>query len=327
MLYKRIVGTGTLDEPTGVPTPHFALPSTINWMKALRILIEAEPLNFSSATNFYSKTQRRKFVKQQEENSVLEQLYLSLHQLSALSAFQSVNCKSDVSRMGIVTWYYGIYYAASAMTCAQAGSTHGDHTTTAKTWDREITQNRNTMTPFHLRVSSLVEAESKNEVTILKNGKSFPLREKPNTVDEANGAICEYLSGSSKFYRDRACEKLKKSKEFNALNVSDFRTKAARNLRDDCLRGKACGFLNQAFRYRGKANYREALFLGYGGQTEKLLNDYVDDLYFVLAAFMSMAGAFASKRLGKTLWNEFLDDIEANRSFSLNYDAVWAKLP
>jgi len=34
-LYKRITETGTLSEPNGVPNPIYALPSTINWMRAL----------------------------------------------------------------------------------------------------------------------------------------------------------------------------------------------------------------------------------------------------------------------------------------------------
>lgn len=327
LLYKRIVETGTLDEPTGVPMPHFALPSTINWMKALRVLIDAEQLNFLNASKFYLATQPRQFLKPQEENSVLEQMFLSLHQLSALNAFRGIACKSDISRMGIVAWYYGIYYAASAMICAQEGKIQDTHASTAKAWDQQLTKNENIVFPFNLRVSSLIEAVSKAEVITLRNGSPFLLTSKPTTREEANGAICAYLSGTCNFLRDKASEEIKTSKEFRGLGVSDFRTKAARTLRDDRLKGKACGFLHQAFRYRGKANYREALFLGYGNQTETLLNDYVDDLYQVLAAFVSMAGAFAAKRLGKKLWNEFLDDIETNRSFSLNYDAVWAKLP
>lgn len=122
MLYNRIVQTGPLEEPSGVPEPQWALPSTINWMEALRLLLDDKQVNYASAAKFYSNISVRKFGSEMEENSVLEQLFFSLHQLSALSAFKSVTCKSDVARMGIVTWYYGIYYAASAMICAQDGS-------------------------------------------------------------------------------------------------------------------------------------------------------------------------------------------------------------
>lgn len=186
-----------------------------------------------------------------------------------------------------------------------------------------MTQNGSTMTPFNLRVSSLVESVVKSEVELLKDGSSFVLTKKPTNAQDANGACCAYLSGTSKYYRDRLSDELKNSKEFKLLGVKDFRTKSARELRDRKLSEKSCSFLNQAFRYRGKANYREALFLGYGSTTEHQLSNYVDDLYAVLAAFVSMAGAFSSKRLGKQIWSEFMADVEAKRSFSLDPRQIW----
>lgn len=39
MLYDRIIKQGTINEPGGKPDPQFAQPSTVNWMRALRILI------------------------------------------------------------------------------------------------------------------------------------------------------------------------------------------------------------------------------------------------------------------------------------------------
>ena len=48
------------------------------------------------------------------------------------------------------------------------------------------------------------------------------------------------------------------------------------------------------------------------------------DVASVLKGFVSMAGAFASKRLGKTLWTEFTDDVDARRAFSIGPAHVWA---
>jgi hypothetical protein len=67
------------------------------------------------------------------------------------------------------------------------------------------------------------------------------------------------------------------------------------------------GFVHQVSRYRGKANYREALFLAYGKNTETILKDFVAAQASVLRAFLAMAGAFSAKKLGNTLWDEFLD--------------------
>jgi hypothetical protein len=54
--------------------------------------------------------------------------------------------------------------------------------------------------------------------------------------------------------------RIKKSKDFKALGKADFGTKDAQRLRDPRLARRSVSFLHQAFRYRGKANNREALF-------------------------------------------------------------------
>src|SRR6202035_1833920 len=110
-LYKRLTTTGTLSEPKGIPDPLFALPSTVNWMSALAFLVARGGINSTSAKSFYSSVSER-HPPEQEQNTVLEQLLFALHQCSALRALRAAACKADVARVGIVTWYYGIYAAA-----------------------------------------------------------------------------------------------------------------------------------------------------------------------------------------------------------------------
>ena len=86
MLYDRIIKQGTINEPGGKPDPQFALSSTVNWMRAMRILVEG--INFASADAFYSK-QGKRAMDVLVENTVLEQLFLGLHHLSALEQFRS----------------------------------------------------------------------------------------------------------------------------------------------------------------------------------------------------------------------------------------------
>src|SRR5580704_7668720 len=117
-LYKRLTITGTLSEPKGTPDPLFALPSTVNWMRALAFLVAYKGISSTSARSFYSSVSER-HGPEQEQNTVLEQLLFALHQCSALRVLRTAACKADVARVGIVTWYYGIYAAASAMTVAQ----------------------------------------------------------------------------------------------------------------------------------------------------------------------------------------------------------------
>lgn len=318
MLYDRIINQGTLDDPDGKPDPGFALRATVNWMKALRILIEAQKIDFGKATEFYSKQGKRN-MPDREQNTVFQQLFLSLHHLSALEQFREGATTADYARVGILAWYYGIANAASAMTVAQAGSWTDTHMTTANVWDYQIAARKMAIRPFDWRVSSLVEKTFESEVKTYKNGSSGTLMSKPGNATEALGAAAEYLSGSAKYYAWKVETELKKKNS----EVDDFRTKKARTLRDQALEKRRMGFVHQAYRYRGKANYREALFLAYGLHVEKTLSGFVEDMSIVLQAFLAMAGAFAERKIGKDLWQEFVCEIDAKKAFTTNASAIW----
>jgi hypothetical protein len=156
MLYDRLVNQGTLNEPNGKPTPLFALPATVGWMKALRILCEHHNVTITGCNAFYANAGRRN-VSIQAESSVFEHLLMSLHHLSALREMQAVNCAGDLSRVAVLAWYYGVYSAANAMIVAQGGQPHETHANTAKVWDDTLGSKGLIITPFNWRVSTLVE--------------------------------------------------------------------------------------------------------------------------------------------------------------------------
>jgi hypothetical protein len=322
MLYKRIIEDGTINEPEGKPDPQFALPSTVNWMRALRIIIEDKRVDFTAAKTFYV-SQNKRSMAPLVENTVFEQLFLGLHHLSALEKMKDVKPSADFGRIGILAWYYGIANAASAMIAAQNGSFQEDHAGTANMWDRDIATRALAIEPFHWRVSSLVKATYLAEVQTYRSGSARNLLSPPASMPEAVTAAVSYLSGSADWYAWKTTEDVRRSSDYKKLGVSDFRTKAARELRDARLSQRAIGFVHQAARYRGKANYREALFLAYGKSTETILKDFVADQASVLRAFLTMTGAFCSRKLGKPLWDEFVADVDANRAFSTSATSVW----
>ncbi|WP_234791171.1 hypothetical protein [Agrobacterium rubi] len=256
------------------------------------------------------------------ENTVLEQLFLALHHLSALQAMAGSPLQADVARLGILGWYYGISNAASAMTAAQEGSFQEDHSGTARMWDTTIAAQGLAIGPFGWRVTTLVEKDYATEVEVYRNGNEGSLQWAIASDAEATGAAASYLKGSAKWHASKQELALRNTREFKALQVDNFRTKAARKLRDDKLAGRSIGFVHQASRYRGKANYREALFLAYGKGTENALSGFVADQTAVLRAFLSMAGAFCAKKLGKKTWDEFVADVEANRAFTTSA-SIW----
>lgn len=117
---------------------------------------------------------------------------------------------------------------------------------------------------------------------------------KPTTAQEAWGCCAEYLSGTAGWERSNVEERVRETAQFKALGVSDFRTKAARELRDISYARRGISFLHQASRYRGKANYRDAIYLAYGTSVPNQLSGFVDDMLIVLKGFAAMAGAYCS---------------------------------
>ncbi|WP_370283009.1 hypothetical protein [Pseudooceanicola sp.] len=230
---------------------------------------------------------------------------------------------ADYARVGVLAWYYGIANAASAMTAAQSGSFQEDHAGTARLWDEQIASRGLAMAPFSWRVSSLVEKTCKVEVSTYRQGSPGKLVSKPANPIEALGAAAEYLSGSANWYAWRTREDLMKTPQFKSLGVTDFRKKAARGLRDERLKKKSIGFVHQAARYRGKANYREAFF-------SRLQLKYRDDPFRVRgrhalgAQGVSRDGRrFARRELGRDLWSEFVADVDAKKAFTTRAGDIW----
>lgn len=322
-LYARMRAYGTLAEPAKeVPDAVFALPSTLNWMRGEAILVESSNVDFASARAFYQRVQR-KDLSPPQLNSVCEQLLFTLHQIAALAALSSVPNKADVARVGIVAWYYGVYGAASAMIAAADGSFPQTHAATAQQWDRQFAASRLVMVPFADRLTTLVAADIEQELIPIRARGKHPLTAKPTTLEQAWGCHAEYLSGTAKWERWNQEVRLRQRPDFIALGVDDFRTKQARILRDNWLSGRGVGFLHEASRYRGKANYRDAIYLAYGKSVPTLLEGFVEDLQVVLKGFAAMAAGYCATRMGKGDWRTFIQDLEAKRAISISPMALW----
>jgi hypothetical protein len=155
---------GTLAEkPQGVPDARFALPSTINWMRALAILAVDQKVEFATARAFYSSVQARPMPEDQL-NSVMEQLLFVLNQIAALQGMTLVRNKADVARTAIVAWYHGVYSAASAMTAAVDGSFQDNHTQTARKWQERFSAKRMALPPFADFLSSVLKKTAVTEL-------------------------------------------------------------------------------------------------------------------------------------------------------------------
>lgn len=323
-LINRFTTHGTLSDPTGIPDPAFSLPGTLNWMHALAILVKHNGIDQASMKAVCASVQKGTLTDQ-AANSAFEQLLMSLHHLASLKAMGTLANKIDPARSAIVTWYYGVFHAASAMIASQDGSYQDNHGETANSWDRQFNGRPYVPAPFSYRVTTLIKKDMENQIVGLRGANTFNLNHEPTTPNEAFGACMSYLQGSANWRREYIEDEVKR-RDLAKLGLHNFRTRAAQEVRDARLQGKCYGFVHQAFRYRGKANYREALFISYGNHVEAMLNRFHSDLFVALEGFLCMAGAFCARRIGAELWNGFHDDLTANTSLLARPAGIWDKL-
>ena len=306
-----------LYETTDQPTLRFAFQGTVNWMRGLAILTTEDTFTDTKIRDFYKNVKRRN-KNNEADLMVFENILMAIHNLHSLKL---INTKIDnpysVARTQIISWYYCIYYASSAMIGAQSGNMQETHAGTAKVWHKDIVE-KLTMSPFNLSLSTLVEKDFKSRIKTMRNGNSFDLNNYPTNKEEAFGALFSYLQGTAAYKKWETEENVKGSKEFKKLGVDNFRKKIAQELRDKKLEKGIVNFLVQAFRYRGKANYRDSVFLSYGDDRSEELNQFVLDLDTVATAFLKMASTYAKARVHKADWDNFVEDLESNLRFDFD---------
>ena len=306
-----------LYETTDQPTLRFAFQGTVNWMRALAILTEESKFTNEEIIHFYSSVNRRE-RNNEADLVIFENILMSIHNLHSLKTINTtIENPYSIARTQIVSWYYTIYYASSAMIGALSGNVQETHTGTAKVWQNDLVE-RLTMPPFNLSLSTLVEKDFKATIQNMRDGNRFDLNNYPENEEEAMGAIYSYLQGTAGYKKWETEENLKKSKEFKKLEVDSFRTKVARELRDEKLQRGMVNFLIQSFRFRGKAHYRDSVFLSYGDDRSEELKQFIFDLDTVATAFLKMASTYAKARVHEGDWNDFVSDLEDNLRFDFD---------
>ena len=299
------------------PAPHFAFYGTVNWMRALAILVEHEGYSRDALKEFYRSVSRRQ-VDTSADTLVFESVFLAFNHLAGLGAITSVEDGYDVCRPAISAWYHCVHSSAAAMLAAASGDRCEGAEGLAEGWQEHLVSQRLVRAPFSLAVSTLVKADAEAEVDKLRGGNAFDLGRTPSNFDEALGAAISYLHGTVKFDRERIEYQVRESEEFAQLGVSDFRTRAARELRDLHLRARSVNFVSEAVRYVGKAGFRDSIFLSYGDNHEVEIDRFLADLMVVAVEFLRMTCTYCSARTEVGTWDEFVSDVEANSQVSLD---------
>ncbi|PSB11386.1 hypothetical protein C7B62_05630 [Pleurocapsa sp. CCALA 161] len=296
--------------------PQFSFDATCNWLRAIALLCEINSFEKIQLSEFYKSVQRRT-VNRTADTLVFEQAFMSFHNLAGLEAIkinQDYHC--NLIQSAIINWYYGIYFAASAMITAGDGSYPQDHASTANAWTQHFVITKKIVYPFNLYLPTLVEKEYKVEVEKLRQGNASSVHESPIDEGSAHSVCISFLKGSADWYREKKQTEILKCTEFQNKGFTNFRKLEARKIRDYRLQKKKVSFLHQAFRFRGKANYRDAIYLSYGEKREQEITNLIEDLYFTLHCFLSMASHYCSKRVERQTWLQFSQDIEKNKLVS-----------
>lgn len=309
--------TNRLFDTTDQPKPRFAFQGTVNWMRALSILVENGAFEDQKIKDHYNSVARRK-PNPGADTLVFENMMMAFHnQASLVRLTEDATHPYDVCRSAIISWYYGTYFTCSAMIAAASGSKQETHAHTAKVWQSDIVDPGLVMSPFSLSLSSLVEKVIEKEISTYRGSNACDLNTYAENDAEAWGAVVSYLKGTWDYEKWRVEERIKTSREFKAIGVDNFRTKKARELRDAQLAKNGVNYLIQAFRYRGKANYRDSIFLTYGDDNSEKIEGFVQDLETVSRAFQRMAACYLSRRVEKGAWSEFIADLVVNSRLSL----------
>jgi hypothetical protein len=141
----------------------------------------------------------------------------------------------------------------------------------------------------------------------------------------AQGMLLQYLSGTSNYEADKTKRALLKQ---HKGRFGDFRTKAAREIRDSALQD-TINFLHCAFRYRGKANYRDAIYIAYGAKGMPAEEEF-RLARTTTAQFASICAiAYIKVQTGKKNLTSFLEDLRVNfRGFENleGSEKFWAEL-
>lgn len=295
--------------------PRLALLSTVNWARVVAFEIVQEH-GSSPKQQFESslKNIRANFQGGGEtlgNAAIFEPLFASLNfALSVASLSDQSNAaliKPWLIPSTIVSWYYAIYNSFKAIYAACNIKAPDTHSGAIKTLSNTIVKKM--PHPFNMQ-AEWVKNEEFTKVLPSIHGET----QGGQLISEFDGSracaqkmLIGYLSGTTKREVDIAKERIANKNSFPS-----FRAKEARAIRDKELEKMKINFLSCAYRYRGKANYRDAIYISYGVNDINQQADFLGSLATSGKFAFINALAVASFRLKNGEASKFLRDVDSN---------------
>lgn len=294
--------------------PAFAFASAMNWVRALSILTadaDADPVAYvRNQVKPLVVTQQRLWPEATPNRYRLSQclvpLYMSANFANTLDHMMTSTVGDKVWSLlssVMVVWYYALYYLGHAYVAAVNGTEPSTHAA----MQRQMTtpQTRPCLVPpFNLRAGwgGKWDQPALDPVAWTKDA-TFP-RKSPTNAHEAAAAVGAYFSGTWDWVAThRMAEVMRKNK------FTNFRTVAARNVRDAALQPLVINMFHCLYRYRTKANYRDAVFTSYGTQFSSRPDLFIRDLLTVYKAFALNVEAYVCRRVWPKWYDYYISDI------------------
>ena len=292
--------------------PEFSLPSTLNWMHALAHEIEQEhgtrPVDqfVQLRSHFISKVtplERKSSLTHHIFGSLFHALTFSL---TLTSMVESQPCRPWMFPTAIIAWYYATYNAFRSVVAA-SGTTPPDNHTGLQRCLFGTTIRPKLPHPFDMVATYEHNEDYKSLLPYYPETVSEKLEQTFISLrPQSQGMLLAYLNGTTTWEVEDIKPQLKRD-----LKVNNFRTKGAQQARNERLKKKLpeINFLHCAFRYRGKANYRDSIFLAYGREDSRISIAFIESLE-TSARFAFLCGlAYAERRIGKDTTKDFLVDL------------------
>ena len=303
-LYRTVLEENNLNKPI------FARQSTLNWMRALQYEIEKEhgvdyKSQFNSCLAYFRSHISRK-LEPVSKKLVFKPLFISLtYYLSIESIKNKLKQCVWLQPSTIVLWYYSYYMATRSMFALIGQHVSDNHASVYKAFASSL--RRCLPHPLNMIASHSKNEKYEIELPDYKGTGPYDLSKKfPDTREAAQGMLLQYLSGTTKYYVEITKQEILKKGKF-----ANFRTVEARNERDKKL-PKHIGFMHCAFRYRGKANYRDGIYLTYKGKQNEADKQFFEGLAATSRFIFVCALALAFKSSMKDETKDFIKDINQN---------------
>lgn len=293
------------------PNPQFALQSSLNWIQALSFeTIHAHGLTAMDQYNSALKQIKQsgvvpaRDVNQLDLGELFGSLFRGITFTFALNSLVNSVPKAWTYPSAIVQWYYAVYNSLRAINIAQTFVLTDKHAALAKSL--------NNLTkflphPFNMRAQW---QSAENYTCILPTPGHTDVYDLIKAFEEdsakCRGMIVQYLKGTTKFELNKVKERLKEKSR-----IDNFKSAENRALRDR-MAPRIINFLHCASRYRGKANYRDAIFLTYGDVDVRFDGRFVQALHNSARFANLMAFAYLKERVPGKHWKSFKTDLDEN---------------